>query len=58
MGGDDIPVHTIVHLSAADRAVVADECPRQLFLLSVPGGTLELLRHTPGVNGEGQAAAV
>ncbi len=44
-----IPVHTIVQLSAADRAVVADECPRQLFLLSVPGGTLELLPYTPGV---------
>jgi hypothetical protein len=54
---DSIPVHTIVHLlSAADRAVVADVCPRQMFLLSVPGGTLELLRHTPGVNGEGQGS--
>ncbi len=58
-----IPVHTVVHLlSAADRAVVANECPRQFFLLSVPGGTLELLRHTPGVKkdwqGEGQAATL
>jgi hypothetical protein len=56
-----IPVHTIVYLlSAADRAVVADDCPKQMFLLSVPGGTLELLRHTPGVKkdwqGEGQGS--
>ncbi len=38
--------------------------PRQLFLLPVPGGTLELLRHTPGVKkdwqgeGHGGRAAV
>ena len=45
-----IPVRDVAHaFSPADRAVVATERPRQLFLLSVPDAALGLLRHTPSV---------
>ncbi len=31
-----------------ERALAAQEHPRMMLLLSVPGGILALLRHTPG----------
>ena len=45
-----VPVATVLEvLPQAERARVAKECPQMLFMLSVPGGTLEVLRHTPVV---------
>ena len=36
-------------LPPTERALAAQEHPRMMLLLSVPGGTLALLRHTPGM---------
>jgi hypothetical protein len=58
-----VPVPTpgpsvLVALGLEDQALLLAACPVNLLLLSVPGGTLEVLKHTPGVKkawwGEGR----
>jgi hypothetical protein len=58
-----IPTPSVLDaLAPEDQALLCTICPQKLFLLSVPGGTLEVLKHTPGVKkawlGEGREDAL